>query len=161
MIAAIHRMFGLGKVNLVDDSQGVQTAQVQMSAVESRDQSPIVQHFGFASNPPPGSDVFFISMSGDRTKVLGVGTNHPASRQTNTPTGGAKMYDAGGRYIGMLNDGNIVMMAPGETLRQLMTEVALQVFNAHTHPCPGGTTGVPNQQMGAADLTGATRAGGP
>ena len=59
----------------------------------------------------------------------------------------------------MNNDKLIQAFAPGEILHRLMTEVAMAVYNTHTHPLPEGTSGAPNQQMTAADLTTAFRAG--
>ena len=40
------------------------------------------------------------------------------------------------------NSGLIQAFAPGEVLHRLMTEIAMAVYNAHTHPAPNGTTGV-------------------
>lgn len=47
----------------------------------------------------------------------------------------------------------------GANLHQLVTDALVALFNGHTHPDPqGGTTGVPNQQMGQGHLTGTLRA---
>ncbi len=150
---------GIGKVQLVDDTGTVQTAQLQLSAAEIRDATPMVKHFGFDGNAPAGSDVIFGALGGQRTKVFGLGTNHQPSRLKNLPSGGSRQYDQGGRQVLMANDGLIQAFAPGEILHRLMTEIAMAVFNMHTHPIPSGASGPPNQQMTAADLTTAFRAG--
>jgi phage gp45-like len=152
--------FGLGKVNITDATGPVLSAQVQLSAAEARDGTPLVQHFGVASTPPAGSDVLFASVSGDRSHVVGVASNHQASRPVGVPPGGVKLYDEGGRFIAMLNDGLITITAPGEVLRRLVTDAFMAVFNEHTHTCPAGGSSGPSPVMTTAQLTGATHAGG-
>lgn len=158
MIGWRHLLFGAGKVNLTDDGGAVQVMQLQMSAVEARDGTPMVQHFGLASTPPAGSDAMFAAIGGERGKPFGIGSNHPASRPRGTPAGGVKLYDQGGRFVGLLNDGNIVLTAPGETLEQLINARFVALFNTHTHPRNGAP---PAQQATATHLTGATKAGCP
>ena len=150
---------GIGKVQLVDDTGTVQTAQLKLSASETRDATPIAKQFGFDSSPPPGSDVIFGALGGQRTKVFALATNHQPSRMKNLPSGGSRQYDQGGRQVLLDNSGLIQAFAPGEVLHRLMTEIAMAVYNTHTHPTPEGTSGPPNQQMTVADLTTAFRAG--
>ncbi|QEL18709.1 phage baseplate assembly protein V [Limnoglobus roseus] len=47
----------------------------------------------------------------------------------------------------------------GQTLQKLVTSAMQALFNSHTHPAPGGTTGTPNQTMGASHVTTVTSAG--
>ena len=153
---------GIGKVKLVDDTGTVQVAQLQLSASETRDATPMVKHFGFDSSAPPGSDVIFGALGGQRTKVFGIGTNHQPSRLKNLPSGGSRQYDQGGRQVLLDNSGLIQLFAPGEVLHRLVTEVFMSLFNEHTHggiEPGGGSTTAPNQQMTAAHLTTATHAG--
>lgn len=50
--------------------------------------------------------------------------------------------------------------ASGQSLLSMMNETAASVFNSHTHPGDsGGTTGVPNQTIGATGLTSTVKAG--
>ncbi len=154
-----HLLHGIGKVVMVDDSGPIQTAQVRLSASEVRDATPMLAQFGFQSNPPTDSDVLHTSLEGERSKLVVVGTNHQASRMRGLASGGARQHDQGGRQILMNNDGLIQAFAPGEVLHRLMTEIAMAIFNQHTHPTPSGTSGAPNQQMTATHLTTAFRAG--
>ena len=154
--------FGIGKVQLVDDTGTAQTAQLQLSASETRDATPYVKHFGFDSNAPPGSDVIFGALGGQRTKVFAIGTNHQPSRLKNLPSGGVRLYDQGARQVLLDNSGLIQLFGPGETLHKLVTDLFMTLFNQHTHggvQTGGGNTAVPNQLMTAAHLTTATRAG--
>jgi hypothetical protein len=43
-------------------------------------------------------------------------------------------------------------------LKNIMNSLALDVYNTHTHPAPGGVTDVPNQQMDPTVLTSNTKA---
>ena len=153
---------GIGKVQLVDDTGSIQTAQLRLSASETRDATPMVKHFGFDSNAPAGTDVIFGAIGGQRTKVFGLGTNHQSSRLRGLPSGGSRQYDQGGRQVLLDNSGLIQLFAPGETLHRLVTDLFMALFNSHTHggvQPGGGSTGVPNQEMTSAHLTTATRAG--
>ena len=157
-----HLAMGIGKLQLVDDTGTIQTAQVQLSASETRDATPVMQNFGFQSSAPADSDVIFASLDAQRGKVAVIGTNHQASRMKGLARGGARQHDQGGRQVLINNDGLIQLFAPGEVLHKLVTDVFVALFNSHTHPGiqPGaGNTGVPTQQMSAAHLTTATRAG--
>ena len=156
-----HLAMGIGKVVLVNDGGTIQTAQVQLSASETRDATPMLQNFGFQSNPPAGSDVIFASLDAQRSKVAVIGTNHQPSRMKGLGSGGARQHDQGGRQVLLNNDGLIQLFAPGEVLHQLMTKVAMDLINTHTHVCSGtgSATSKPQQQMTAAHLTSATRAG--
>ncbi len=51
-----------------------------------------------------------------------------------------------------------IQLGDGGTLQSLMTETAATVYNGHTHPIPNGTSGVPNQQLSAYDLTNIVKA---
>jgi phage gp45-like len=158
MIDPIHLVLGTGKLNLVDDSGPIQKVQVQLDGASARDGTNVVQQFGLASNPPVGSDLIYGAPGGVRDKLVVNGSNHQGSRPRNTPPGGVKLYDQGGRFVGILNDGNIILLAPGETLLRLVNERFMALFNTHTHPA---NNTVPAQQMTATHLTGATKAGCP
>lgn len=41
---------------------------------------------------------------------------------------------------------SIILKNAGSALKKLCTDVFMTLYNGHTHPAPGGTTGTPNQQ---------------
>ena len=106
-------MLGLGKVYTTVDSGNAQVAQVGLSAAETRDNTPMMGLFGVISNPPVGSDVVYVAMSGDRSKVLVVGTNHQQSRYRNAPVGAGGVYDQKGSFLIFTNDGNATLSLSG------------------------------------------------
>ncbi len=152
----VELIVGAGRLTLVDDTGPVQTGQVQLSAVETRDKMPLIQHFGFQSSPPAGSDVVHLSIAGDRGRSVVIASNHQPSRPKGLARGGVRVFDQGGVQVLIGNDGTIQINAPGETLHHLLTDLAAQIFNEHTHPSVGAP---PTQQMTAAHWTTATRAG--
>jgi phage baseplate assembly protein V len=150
-----------GAITAVNDAGAIQTAQVKLSYMETYSDRPVMQMFGFASSPPINSDVVLFSPNGDPSSGIIIGTNHQPSRLVDLPAGGARLYDEGGRQVVLDNTGLIQLFAKGEVLHRLMTEIARDVYNIHTHHVTsvGGETAVPTQQMTDAHLTTATRAG--
>nr|WP_315596085.1 Gp138 family membrane-puncturing spike protein [uncultured Cupriavidus sp.] len=54
---------------------------------------------------------------------------------------------------------SILLGATGQSLLSFVTSAFQALFNGHTHPETGSTTGVPNQQMGAGHLTNTVKGG--
>lgn len=110
--------------------------------------------YGMTAIPPEGADVIL-------ARIAGVG-NHKVALGGNDPSGGiadAKSGDVGWRAHAqqiVLRNGSVQILADGETLRQLVTDQFMALFNEHTH----GSGPVPTQQMTNAHLTGAFQAGG-
>ena len=145
-----------------DESGNTSKVQIRVNDLQVIDGYQVVGQFGFQSSIPVGTDVVRMSVSGDLTNGVIVGTSHIESRMKGLPSGGSRHYDLGGRQVLLANDGLIQLFAPGEVLHKLVTEVFMQLFNSHTHGgvLPGGAqTAKPTQQMTAAHLTSATRAG--
>lgn len=69
------------------------------------------------------------------------------------PSGEFWLVHETGSYIKLTNDGNISINGTvnlGEltsSVKKLMNEVALGVYNSHTHNVTGGLTTIPNQQL--------------
>lgn len=140
-----------------DESGPVGKVQMVPDDVRTFEDVPLVQHFGFASSLPIGSQVVRMSALGDTSKGWGVASVHGTSRPTGLTSGQTVVYDLAGSRVFLPNDGTIRLSAPDETLHQLVTDVFVQLFNTHTH----NHGPVPDQKMSATHLTGATRAGGP
>jgi phage baseplate assembly protein V len=110
----IQMLAGRGRVTQVDDSGPVQRLQVQASALELADKRARVQEFGLTSNPPIGSDAALMALTGDRTAVMVVGTNHQGSRPRNLAPGETKLYSEDGKYVYLTASGGIVVDAKGQ-----------------------------------------------
>lgn len=110
----IQMMFGRGRVTYTDDSGPVQKMQVRLSGLETSDGRLRMSEFGFSSNPPDGSDVLTLHISGDRGAGTVFATNHQQSRPTGLLAGESKLYSQDGKYVYMTASGGIVVEAKGQ-----------------------------------------------
>lgn len=99
-------VIGRGRVCLVDDSRPAQTMQVQLGADEIKNDVPRVAEYGFASNPPGGTDAIVIFIAGERTNGVVVATNNQTFRLRNLETGEVAIHDDKGRFV-LLSAGGI------------------------------------------------------
>lgn len=107
----ILNLVGRGRLTAIDDSGPVQVVQVQLGGDELKDDTPNVQHYGFASSPPPGTDVVVVFIAGERTNGAIVATNHQDSRLRNLLVGDVALYDLRGQVV-KLSDLGILLDAP-------------------------------------------------
>jgi phage baseplate assembly protein V len=91
--------FALGQVTKVDDTGPVQLIQAQVGYLELHDKLPAVQHYGFVSNPPVGTDVILHFTGGDRSNGVVAGTNSNKLRIRNLNSGETVIHDDLGRQI--------------------------------------------------------------
>jgi phage baseplate assembly protein V len=101
----VTNMFAHGSVTGVNDSGGVQTHQLRLGYMETRDNTPVIQHFGLASTPPIGSDAVLVFFGGDRSQGLVVGTNNQGVRPVNQGAGETTVYNAHGMTIAIAATG--------------------------------------------------------
>lgn len=159
LMRRVQHALGLGWISTTpDDSGPVQTAQIQVNDLQTIDAVPVVYPFGFSAVPPIGSVTVRLSFAGDTSAPVVVAALHQDSRPRDLLPGQSVLYDQHGSRFLLGNDGTLQAFAPGETLRKLVTEVFVELFNAHTHP---GNGQPPTQKMTAAHITGGLRGGGP
>ena len=117
---------------------------------------PLLLPYGFNAVPNVGGDVLILRIAGVSDHRVALGGDDPNVTISDLAPGEVGLR-ANGQQI-VLRGGGIQILADGETLRKLMTEVAMTVYNTHTHASTGAP---PTQQMNAAaHLTGAFKAGG-
>jgi phage baseplate assembly protein V len=107
-------MVGRARVRFVNDAGPIQTMQVSMSAMETPDNRLRMTEFGFASNPPVGSDAIALHLSGDRGSGVVVATNHQPSRPRNLAAGESMLYSQDGKSVYITAAGGIVVQANGQ-----------------------------------------------
>lgn len=112
----IQMMFGRGRVTYVDDSGPVQKVQVRLSGLETSDGRLRMMEFGFTSNPPDGTDVLALHISGDRSAGTVFATNHQKSRPTGLQPGESKLYSQDGKYVYMTASAGITIFANGQNV---------------------------------------------
>ena len=147
MIDSLLRLIGLGKINTVKDDGNAQLAQVQLTAAQTRDQSPVLGLFGVISNAPAGSDAVYLAQGGDSSKVLVIATNHQASRFRNAPSGAGGCYDQVGSSLLLSNDGNATLTVSGTFTIKIGTMTAV-FSNAGLVVTEGAITSTGDQVAG-------------
>jgi phage gp45-like len=144
-------VIGRGKVTLADDTQGVQYLQVQMGALETRDNTPRLAEFGFASVPPVGSDVIVVFIAGDRSNGVAIASGHQGSRPRGWLPGEVGIYDDIGQMVKLARTGIVISAPLGFTINGNVvvngtvessgegTFEGIKV-STHTHSEPGETS---------------------
>lgn len=120
LASAINRLYrrlllvvGRGQVTTSDDSGNVQTLQVQLGPMETRDNTPRLAEFGLASNPPHGSDAIVIFVGGDRSNGVVIATGNKTLRMKSLAPGESAIYDSLGKYV-YLSASGIIVEAKGQ-----------------------------------------------
>ncbi|MFM0243779.1 phage baseplate assembly protein V [Paraburkholderia sediminicola] len=126
----IQMMFGRGRVTYVDDSGSVQKVQVRLSGLETSDNRLRMMEFGFTSNPPDGTDVLALHISGDRSAGTVFATNHQQSRPRGLQGGETMLYSQDGKYVYMTASGGISVFANGQPVN--VTGATTVTINAST-----------------------------
>ena len=75
MRSRIASMVGLGRVTATRDDAPLRVAQVRLSEVETRDQTPMMQQYGLASRPHPAADTLHVCLDGDRSQMVIIATH--------------------------------------------------------------------------------------
>lgn len=107
----IQLIVGKGRITAIDDSGPVQKVQAQLNGMETRDGTPRLAEFGFASFPPAQSDVVIAFIAGDRSNGVAIATGHQASRPKSLKEGEVMVYDLWGKSVYFTKDGGIVVDA--------------------------------------------------
>lgn len=104
-------MVGVGRVGKVNDDGVVQEMQIRLGHEEIKDNTPRMAEFGFASNPPLGTDCLALFAKGDRSTGAVIATNHKESRPRNLVSGETQIYDLWGKHMHFTKDGGIIIDA--------------------------------------------------
>ena len=104
----LQMLVGLGRVTLVDDTGTVQMLQLKLGALELRDRTPRLAEYGFASNPPAGSDAALLFVGGDRSNGVVIATGNQTYRLKGLANGDAAIYDSRGQSVWLTASGIVV-----------------------------------------------------
>ena len=148
--------------------------QVQLLNGEVVDRVECLQPYGYSALPLPGADVLLLTVGGIRDDKSIIAVDLPNIRIRDLASGELGLSDGATvfacRFTGaeistpgtlaMQSDGTATIVAPllllqafGATVEKLVDARFIALFNAHTHPVPGGTSGPPNQTMGVGSHT--------
>ncbi|WP_265410858.1 phage baseplate assembly protein V [Actinobacillus pleuropneumoniae] len=99
-----------GVLNLVNSSADVQKVQVSGLADETIADLDLMQHFGFTSVPPSGTQAVIIPLGGKTSHGVIVATENGSFRIKGLQNGETAIYDASGSSI-ILKNGKLIEIA--------------------------------------------------
>lgn len=159
---AIRQVFR-GKINLTKSADKIQKVQVSALADETLQDVELMQHFGFTSHPPAGTEALIIPIGGKTSHSVVVATENGQFRVKALKTGEVAIYDQSGSSI-VLKQGKVIdincttlnITAPTINIKGNITQKGSITNNGdvtssgvslvgHTHTGDsGGTTSPPN-----------------
>lgn len=93
-----------GVLNLVNSSPKIQLVQVSGLADETLQEVELMQHFGFTSVPPAGTEAVIIPLGGKTTHGIVIATENGAYRVASLKNGEVAIYDSSGSTIILKNN---------------------------------------------------------
>lgn len=167
----IRMMVGRAVINLVNDSLKMQELQLTLLADEVRADVERFQEYGFTSHPHPGAEAVMVCVGGSRDHGLVIAVDDRRYRLKPLVQGEVALYDDQGQAIHLkrekaihvygcdtvlvdaaaahqVNSPNINLGGDGGTLRALIDERFIAIYNNHSH----GPDGKPVQQITLADV---------
>lgn len=96
-----------GTLNLMSSLDGIQKTQVSGLADETLSDVELMQHFGFTSVPPAGTQAVIIPIGGATSHGIVIATENGQYRILNLQDGEAAVYDKSGSSI-ILRQGKLV-----------------------------------------------------
>jgi phage baseplate assembly protein V len=99
------------KPRSVDDTGAAQTAAVTVLNGEARTGVEILQPFGFASVPAPGSLMVVLAIGGDQGDLVGLPVASPDARMGKLEPGEAVIYGTAGQRVLCRADGSIEILS--------------------------------------------------
>lgn len=115
-----HRLqcvIGIGRTSTSSNDSGViRTLQALLGYNQTKDNLQLVQHYGFASNPPPGTDIIMSFIGGDRANGVSVAENNQTYAIKNLGNGSVALYDMFGNTIVMSSTGIAINSATNLSL---------------------------------------------
>jgi phage baseplate assembly protein V len=98
-------------VNLIDDSQQIQTVQLQGLADEVHDTVEHLHAYGFTSSPLPGAEGIGVAVGGSTSHTVLIVADDRRYRLKNLGAGQVAMYDNQGNYVWFKADGLVQINA--------------------------------------------------
>jgi phage baseplate assembly protein V len=113
-LAGIRQTFR-GVIRLVKAAGAVQLVQVDGLAGEMLQDAELFQHYGFTSNPLPGTMAVIVPVGGKTSHGIVVATEHGTYRKKNLVSGEVALYTDEGDYV-LLSRGRIIKVVAGAQL---------------------------------------------
>lgn len=111
----IRNMVARAVINLINDAQKMQAAQVDLLADETQDDVERFQNYGFTSVPFSGAEGVMLSVGGTRSHGILIAVDDRRYRLTGLPDGEVAVYDDRGQAVHLKRDG-IEIRSPDEVV---------------------------------------------
>lgn len=109
----IQGMIQIGSITVSGDDTGrVQKAQVTVSGRAVRNKLPVIQHYGLSAVLPVGLDALILSLSGDATSGIVLGSLDKENRPKGLKSGQVCLFTQGGDRILLDNGGSGITIIP-------------------------------------------------
>lgn len=172
-LGQIRQAFRAYLIRVITDGPHV-LVQAEGLSGETLQDNELMQHFGFTSAPPAGTQCVVIPLGGKTAHGIVIATEHGSYRLKGLKSGEAALYDDQGQCVYLTRDGIVIKGAGKPVLitdtPKVRIEADLDVtgqvkdlcdtggktmadmrgtFNAHTHHenDSGGQTGTPSEEM--------------
>jgi phage gp45-like len=107
MLDRLLSLVGLGRITGIRDDAPVRVAQVWLSEVDTRDQTGMMQGYGFSSWPHSGADAAYFCLGGDKSKMIVIQT-HDQRYKFTLVEGEVALHDDLGQSYHMTRTGTII-----------------------------------------------------
>jgi len=164
-------------IQTLDDTKGIQTAQLDVLEDETRDTTERFQEYGFTSVPKPGAEAIIVRVGGNCDHGIIIACEDRRYRLKSLPAGEVALYTDEGDKIHLKRNRRIEIVASnrltitssdvrisgrlqveGEIIagghirdeyatNTRTLEAMRNIFNAHVHPENGTTTSAPSSTM--------------
>ena len=122
----VQLLFGRGRTSTaVTDSGVIRTVQANLGYNQVRDNFPIAQHYGLASNPPANTDIIVAFINGDRSNGVAIAENNQTYALKNLGNGSVALYDMFGNTVVLSSTGISLTDLTGNSVN--MTAAGIKV----------------------------------
>jgi phage baseplate assembly protein V len=113
-----------GVLSVVNTAPNITLVQVAGVAGETVQDNELMQHYGFSSNPPPGSAVVVLPLGGKTSQAVIIASEHGQYRIKNLAAGETVIYNHHGDKVWIKEDGTIDVTASSKvTVHSPLVEV--------------------------------------
>jgi phage baseplate assembly protein V len=125
---SVRNMVGMGVVDLVDDSVGVQRVQAIVAAGDTRASADRAQNYGFTSNPLSGATGIWVAVRGNRNHPVFLAFDDARYRKKNLASGEVAIYHHEGDFVHLkngrvieINSGSKIKLVSADTIEETAT----------------------------------------
>lgn len=112
----LYLIAGKAIIKAVNDGGALQELRISALAGEAMDRVTRMQEFGFASNPPEGSEAIVVALGANRENLVVIATENRAVRFKNLASGEMAIYTDDGTYLHLKKNGQVELKTATKVL---------------------------------------------